>query len=239
MFIELIVNMLRELLKEIFEYRPYKIEQIDYELYWSYREQHGKKGLKLRDKIIASRIEESSSVLDVGCGNGRLLEYLITEKKVRGEGYDNSDKALEIAKRKGIPVQKVDLNSKNIPLQKVYDHIILSEVIEHIPDPEGLMNQLQDHFLKSLIVTFPNIGHFSYRLRLLTGRFPECWKWHPGEHIRFWTKKDFRYWIERKDNGFDRLYIKKMIPGDKLPELPFLDSLVARNYIVEIGKKND
>jgi len=230
--------MLKKMIEEIFGYRPYKIGDMDYEEYWGYRRESGKKGLKQRDLVIASLIENSSSVLDIGCGNGRLLEYLINEKGVIGQGIDNSETALEMVRGKGITTYKCDLNGGDIPTNRTYDYIVMSEIIEHLADPEKLIKSVQDRFSKSLIVTFPNIGHFTYRLRLLSGRFPECWKWHPGEHVRFWTEKDFKYWVDRKDNGFEELYIKRMIPGEKMPNIPLLSSWVSLNYIAELGNKN-
>lgn len=230
--------MLKKIIGEISGYRPYKIEDLDYEEYWSYRKESGKKGLKQRDLAIANLIENGSSVLDIGCGNGRLLEYLINEKGIVGQGIDNSETALEIVRGKGITAYKCDLSDGEIPMDQTYHYIVMSEIIEHLADPERLMKYVQDRFSKSLIVTFPNIGHFTYRLRLLSGRFPECWKWHPGEHVRFWTEKDFKYWVDRQDNGFENLYIKKMIPGEKMPRIPLLSSWVSFNYLAELGNKN-
>jgi methionine biosynthesis protein MetW len=230
--------MLKKIIDEVFRYRPYRIGDMDYEKYWDYRKNTGKKGLKPRDFVIANLIKDGSSVLDIGCGNGRLLEFLINEKGVTGYGIDNSDTALDIVKEKGITAYKCDLSNGNIPINQTYDYIVMSEIIEHLPDSEKLMKSVQDMFSESLIVTFPNIGHFTYRLRLLSGRFPECWKWHPGEHVRFWTKKDFKYWVDRQDNGFENLYIKKMIPGEKMPNIPLLSSWVSFNYIAELGNKN-
>lgn len=230
--------MLKKIIDEVFRYRPYKIGDMDYEEYWDYRKSTGKKGLKPRDFVIANLIKDGSSVLDVGCGNGRLLEFLINEKGVTGHGIDNSDTALDMVREKGITAYKCDLSNGNIPINQTYDYIVMSEIIEHLPDSEKLMKSVQDMFSESLIVTFPNIGHFTYRLRLLLGRFPECWKWHPGEHVRFWTKKDFKYWVDRQDNGFENLYVKKMIPGEKMPNIPLLSSWVSFNYIAELGNKN-
>lgn len=231
--------MLKRIRDELFGYRDLRIENMNYDEYWKYRKKHGKQGLKKRDIIISELIEDSSTVLDVGCGNGRLLEHLINKKNVIGEGIDVSNTALDMARSKGISIKKVDFDKESLSLNKLYDHIVMSEVVEHISNPEKLVSQVQNHFSKSLIITFPNIGHFTYRLRLLMGRFPECWKWHPGEHIRFWTKKDFRYWIKREDNKFCNLYIKRFIPGERSPNVPFFDSLTALNYIVVLGRKND
>ncbi len=86
--------MLKKIIDEIFEYRPYRIGNMNYEEYWLYRKDSGKKGLKHRDLIIGDLIEDNSSVLDIGCGNGRLLNYLINEKGVEGHGYDYSETAL-------------------------------------------------------------------------------------------------------------------------------------------------
>ena len=99
------------------------------------------------------------------------------------------------------------------------------------------MKEVSKIFKKAVIITIPNIGHLSCRLRLLTGRFPECWKWHPGEHVRFWTKVDFEKWIVRSDNNFMGLRVRKFINIEGTPILgDLIPSLFSYNLLALITK---
>jgi len=172
------------------EYSP-SIKQMDYNKYWGAK---GKFGFSTRYPVFADVIEKDSSVLDIGCGDGSTLIYLIEKKKIRGEGVDISERAVNMARAGGIQAHVADVSSDKFKIRKKYDYIIVSEVLEHIPNPEDVMKKAKGRFNKLLIISMPNTGHYLYRLRLLFGRFPVQWAYHPGEHLRFWTVKDFRQW---------------------------------------------
>ncbi len=217
-------------------YRPYKITNMNYDTYWRFRHTHTSAGLKKRDGIISGLIEPESSVLDLGCGDGRLLEFLQQTKKSRVLGIDISDEALKVAKNRGVPVVKADITSASFVISQEYDYIILSEVLEHFSFPEIVMREVSGKYNKSLLITVPNIGHLRYRMRLLFGRFPECWKWHPGEHVRFWTKRDLVIWLERSDNGFPSMMCARFYPCEGSPGMAFWKSLLAYNFVVEVPR---
>ena len=78
---------------------------------------------------------------------------------------------------------------------RIYDTVLISEVLEHIAEPERVLTRVRDHVGQRLILTFPNIAYLPHRLRLLFGSFPVQWGWHPGEHLRFWSLSDFTWWL--------------------------------------------
>ena len=82
-------------------------------------------------------------------------------------------------------------------LDRTYDTILISEVLEHIAEPERVVTGVRDHVGLRLILTFPNIAYLPHRLRLLFGSFPVQWGWHPGEHLRFWSLSDFTWWLDQ------------------------------------------
>ena len=84
-----------------------------------------------------------------------------------------------------------DITQPNFEIKRAYDYIVMTDVLEHIPNPEDVLIKIKDNFNKCLIVSVPNTGFILDRLRLLFGRFPKQWLVHPGEHLRFWTFKDF------------------------------------------------
>jgi methionine biosynthesis protein MetW len=143
---------------------------------------------------MAQIIEPGSTVLDVGCGEGLLLEYLTKNRAIKGYGVDISHEAAKLAETRGIVIKVTDILAWEI--EEKYDYIILSEVIEHLANSEQVIVKLSKHFRKAMIVSVPNIGYYQHRLRLLFGRFPIQWNWHPSEHLRFWTVVDFKAWIQ-------------------------------------------
>ncbi|OGR96243.1 MAG: hypothetical protein A2016_06645 [Elusimicrobia bacterium GWF2_62_30] len=192
-FISRYYRRLRAVASAVFADSPAKMERMDYDTYWRRR---GEYFFSTRYAAFAEEIAAGASVLDIGCGEGATLRYLKKERQTAGEGLDISHTGVEMAKASGINARQADVTSRDFSLESSYDHIIISEVLEHIPNPEELLLKVRERFRKSLIISVPNTGHYIHRLRLLFGRFPVQWQLHPGEHLRFWTIKDFKPWIE-------------------------------------------
>jgi len=177
-------------LRGLCDYPAYKLTHIDYELYWRARAPWP---YPPRVYVIASLLERGSSVFDVGCGDGELFDYAAS--RVPGldwQGLDISAVAVERAQAKGMRADVTDVTAPGFALAGTYDYIVISEVLEHISDPERLLDTVRAHYRKGLILTVPNICYYKHRIRALMGRFPVQWQWHPAEHIRFWSLADFR-----------------------------------------------
>ncbi|HMR64436.1 MAG TPA: methionine biosynthesis protein MetW [Anaerolineae bacterium] len=183
---------------------------LNYDKYWEHRGYHS---FQPRYELIAQIIQSGASVLDVGCGEGLLLQYLRDKLAVKGLGIDISREAAKLAKTRGVEVIIGDILT--LELAKKYDYIILSEIVEHIANPEQVVTKLKNQFTKGLIISIPNIGYYQHRLRLLLGSFPVQWNIHPSEHLRYWTVTDFENWLDqlglikmqtRASNGFPILY---------------------------------
>ena len=173
------VRILRSLL---FGYPAVTLHRLDYDDYWDHRKTSA---VHPRHRLITALIEPHAKVLDIGCGDGAFLSYLIEKKQVQALGLDISSHAVSRARARGVPAETVDITRPDFYPPQVYDYIVLSEVLEHLTDPEDLLVQLQGYSKKGLLVTLPNTGFWPYRLRLLLGRFPVQWALHPGEHLRF------------------------------------------------------
>jgi len=195
-------------LRKIFKDKPIKSFELNYRE--DFYEREGKeKDLKARDVLIEPLTPDYSKVLDVGCGDGRLLRYLLSRKlNIEAVGVDISAHAVRIANEHGVKALCMDIITEEIPDAWEFDYIIMTEFIEHIPNPEKLLTKLRNHVSKSIIVSVPNTGYITGRLRLfIGGRFPIQWGKHPGEHIRFWTVKDLIWWADQL--GYT---IEKIIP---------------------------
>jgi methionine biosynthesis protein MetW len=164
------------------------IPRLDYDDYW---ENRAVDEIHPRFRLIARMVSPGSRVLDVGCGDGSLLIHLESARHTKGLGLDISEVAVAHARGRGVRCEVADVTSQSFVLPQGFDVVIISEVLEHIPDPESLLSKVRDAGVARLIVTVPNTGYLEHRLRLLFGRFPIQWLVHPGEHLRFWTIADF------------------------------------------------
>ncbi len=199
-----------EYLFKDFEYVRQFDHKLDYEAYWRARLQWGTPKAELRiveskRQLIARLIDRGSTVLDVGCGDGSLLAYLREAKSIVPTGIDVSTVSCELARRKGIEVIDADISRDDVLIPRA-DYIVLSEVLEHLPNPEALLARLRDKFTRRLLIDIPNSGAMNDRLRLLFGRFPKQWVFHPAEHLRFWTVRDFMFLCQQLGYQVDRYY---------------------------------
>jgi methionine biosynthesis protein MetW len=191
----------------------------DYDQYWDSKAGQGLGKLSSwrlkRAQVFTGLVENGDSVLDLGVGDGALLLYMSGQKTIRAYGLDVSPKAVAFCREQGLQVDLADINKPvNDYLKEPFDHIVLSEIIEHLPDPENLLNQLRPFARKAIMVSIPNTGFYQHRLRLVFGRFPLQWVVTPGEHLRFWTRADFHWWVRQM-----RFQIVEEIPYQGTPWL--------------------
>jgi methionine biosynthesis protein MetW len=204
-----------------------RVGAVDYDVYWEKKAQSGMGILSpwrlRRAQVFARVIPPGSSVLDVGVGDGALLKFLVEQRGVRAYGLDLSPKAVEFCHSIGL--HEVRLGDANRPIHQVvaetfgadarFDYAICSEIIEHLPDPETLLLDLRRVVQAGIIVSIPNTGYHQHRLRLLLGRFPLQWVVTPGEHLRYWTRTDFRWWAARLGFRIDEEVPYEGTPGLK------------------------
>ena len=223
-------------IKKLFSYPQISLPETNYDDYWKNKRGnnlgYANKFQKQRANYIVERIEEDSTVLDIGCGDGGVLLHMKLQKKIELIGADISDVALDFLISKGIKTIHFDANDfgaiKNLP--KV-DYVLMLEILEHMQNPEKFLRSISEKASKGIFFSFPNTGYISHRLRLLLGSFPVQWRIHPGEHLRFWTYRDLRWWL--KEIGLSNkseIYIYEGIPFlNKI-----IPSLFGAAFIVEI-----
>ncbi len=175
------------------------VKLFDYEEYWRFRGLKIREKLRDRERIFIDWIKEGSSVLDIACGDSPLLAELKKRKNCQVEGYDLSSLIVGEQKKKGVEAKVKDIGAKDFRLEKKYDYIVLSEIVEHLVLPEELINKIKNQ-AKYLIISIPNSAFYRYRLDFLwKGRFFTQWAYHPSEHLRFWSHLDFTDWLKALD----------------------------------------
>jgi methionine biosynthesis protein MetW len=210
--VRLLLRKTFEYLWADFEYIPTFGSRMDYEAYWRVRARNNfgsDPDIALESAkrdLYARLIKPGSTVLEVGCGQGSLLAFLQERVSVRGYGVDVSAEACALAREKGVDATTGDAARLEFPGPETVDYVILSEVLEHLPNAEEVLAALAARTRVAILLDIPNTGAISDRLRLLAGRFPKQWVYHAGEHLRFWTIPDFRNMARQLDLPVQGVY---------------------------------
>ena len=147
-------------------------------------------------QVIADLIAPGARVLDVGCGDGELLELLERYKQVEGRGVEISQSGVNECVGRGLSVIQGDADTDLVYYpDKGFDFALLSQTLQATHNPRAVV----EHLLRigdRAIVSFPNFGHWRMRLALLfRGRMPVTTKlpytWYDTPNIHFCTIRDF------------------------------------------------
>ncbi|MBL6853351.1 MAG: methionine biosynthesis protein MetW [Alphaproteobacteria bacterium] len=145
---------------------------------------------------IAEMIPRGSRVLDVGCGDGALLEHLIRTKAVDGRGIELSQQNVNACVARGLSVMQGDADTDlNDYPSAAFDVTILSQTIQATFAPKDVLNHLL-RIGRRTVISLPNFGHWSVRLSLLVqGRMPRTksleFDWYDTPNIHLCTISDF------------------------------------------------
>ena len=152
--------------------------------------------IKTEYKIISDMIERNSSVLDVGCDDGSLMEFLKANKNTNIRGIEISKEKVQTCVSKGLTVIEgnAEFDLKQFP-NNSFDYVVLGQTLQAFVNPELVINELL-RVGKKAVVTIPNFGHWKVRLNLLikgtmpiTNSLPHNWYNTPNIHMC--TIKDF------------------------------------------------
>ena len=156
-------------------------------------------------ELISSWIKKNSRVLDLGCGDGSLLKMLKEQKNVTGYGIDYDISQIKLSLDNEINVMQLDLDDDlNDFKDDTFDYVVLAQSLQEIKNPEKLLKEML-RIGKEIIISFPNMGHWSARLQLfIGGKMPVTSElphsWHNTPNIHLCTICDFENFC--KENNF-------------------------------------
>ena len=158
---------------------------------------------------------EGKKILDIGCGTGTLASMLAEKNEVFG--IDICEKAVEMAKRRNVKAMLGDAEKKLKFKKDFFDIVICKDVFEHLKFPEKTLKEISRVLKKEglLFAHVPNEFNIIARAKILFGKdlvnkrwFKNAEQWN-YPHIRFFTKKGFRYFLEKHGFEIERDYSKE------------------------------
>ena len=172
--------------------------------------------MKLEFKIIANLIEKNTRVLDVGCGDGTLMEFLKDNNKIDIRGIEISKNNVQKCIGKGLTVIEGDAEKdlSQFP-DGSFDFVILSQTLQAFLNPEKVISELL-RVGKKAIVTIPNFGYWKVRLHLLTkGTMPITRtlpdEWYNTPNLHMCSIKDFfNFCDDRKINLYKSIALQNL-----------------------------
>ena len=158
----------------------------------------------LTDEIILQHVDRGSRVVDLGCGDGRLLARLRDEHGCNVQGVDLDAEHLLGAIERGVPAVKVNLDQglSEVPDQS-FDFAVLSQTLQQVQRPQFVLEEMLRVARRGLVVV-PNFGYWQVRLQVLwQGRAPITeslpYEWYNSPNIHFMTLRDFRDLCEKQN----------------------------------------
>lgn len=144
---------------------------------------------------IARLVPHGARVLDLGCGTGALLAYLIQERGCTGYGVEIDDANVQACVARGVNVLQLNLDEGLVMFaDHSFDVVLQIDTLQHLRNAEVMLRETA-RVGRIGIVAFPNFGHWPNRLAVLRGRMPVTkvlpYQWYDTPNIRVGTHKDF------------------------------------------------
>jgi methionine biosynthesis protein MetW len=146
-------------------------------------------------KIIGNLVPRGSRILDLGCGDGLLLEYLIKERECTGYGIELDDENVLACLKRGVNVLQLNLEEGlRLFEDQSFDVVLQVDTLQHLKNAETMLRETA-RVGKVGLITFPNFAHWPNRLSVLNGRMPVTkhlpYQWYNTPNIRVATFDDF------------------------------------------------
>ena len=164
-------------------------------------------GLRADLALIAHWVDPGSRVLDLGCGDGAMLDYLQVDKQCSGYGVEIDDVKIPRCIQRGVSVIQQDLEAGLAMFaDEAFDSVLCLSALQMMKNVEGVLRDIT-RVGREAIVSFPNFAHWPHRLALLRGRMPVSeslpYDWFDTPNLRCATISDFEELA--RDCGLDVL----------------------------------
>jgi len=174
--------------------------------------------------LIAKWIAPNSKVLDLGCGDGDLLDYLRDTKQVKGYGVEKDDASWLTCMKNGIDVIQMDLEAGLSGFEaQSFDVVVLSQTLQAVQNTEGIVREML-RVGREAIVTFPNFGYWRHRYQLIAGQMPVSknlpYEWYDTPNVHLCTIKDFDEFCENHNIAIEERLV--LTDGEEISVLPNL-----------------
>jgi methionine biosynthesis protein MetW len=168
-------------------------------------------GISLDHQIIAEIIDKSSSVLDLGCGDGELLSILVREKNVKAQGIEIDDKAIFDCVARGLSVFHDDIDSGLSDYEdKSFAFVILNQSFQQVKKPDEVLKEAL-RVGEKVIIGIPNFAHINARFQIffrgrtpVTGALP--YEWHDTPNLHFLSILDFVNYCKQRNITIEEAY---------------------------------
>lgn len=213
-----------------------------YEKYWSHKRKYEGYWDYERNWVLPYLFTKKERILDLGCGDGIVAEFLQNDLKMEVVGFDVSEKAVNEAKKRGIKVVIGDVEKKLPFKDSEFDSVFWGDNVEHLFDPQFTLKEINRILVKNgrVILSCPNLGYWRYRIHFfLNGSLPDTeWTGNPPwiwSHIRFFNKKIMSDFLKSKGFIVERFIgINKLFPDKYL--LSLSPSIFGMIMVVEARK---
>ena len=179
----------------------------------------------IEHKVISSWISSGASVLDLGCGDGELLSLLITNKQVRAQGVEFSERAIHNCVAAGLSVFQQDIDTGLTDYaDKSVDYVILNQTLQQVKKPDFAIKEAL-RVGKKVIVGFPNFCYITDRFQIFfRGKVPVTpslpYEWYDTPNLHFLSIADFKEYCRKSQITVeDAVFISKKRAIRFLPNL--------------------
>ncbi|HEY1497089.1 MAG TPA: methionine biosynthesis protein MetW [Candidatus Solibacter sp.] len=161
--------------------------------------------------IIGEIVEPNTKVLDLGCGEGELLEWLASNKGVEARGVELAGAKVRKAIARGVSVFQCDMDEGLADYPDLaFDYVILSQTLQETQQPRKVLREML-RVGRRAIVAFPNFGHWKVRMSMMfSGRAPRTdlfpYEWYESPNIHILTVQDFEVLAALEGLTIERRY---------------------------------
>jgi methionine biosynthesis protein MetW len=191
---------------------------------------------EVENRVIASWIDSGAYVLDLGCGDGKLLSLLVAEKQVRAQGIEISEQAIHSCVAAGLSVLQEDIDTGLSDYgDQSFDYVILNQTFQQVKKPDFVLQEAL-RVGKRTIVGFPNFLYYPARFQMffrgkvpLTSSLP--YEWYNTPNLHFLSIADFKEYCKKHT-----IRIEQSAFITKNQQVRFLPNLCAENGLFLLSK---